>query len=423
MSRAVAAARTAGSLERLSVESNRWPIGCSRKRSSRPACRVHRSYAASAGLTRSRVASIRINSPDASCAKRAERPATCSASVAASSSRFSPSAAHARLNCWMSGSLLCAAGERCACADPPAMHINASAKAGRSVFIIISDWTSITREWTGASTSGPLELLEPQNLWNPWNPWNPWNLWNLFLPNHRIVEEREHPAVQLLDVEVERIDEVGQDRPHGRGHRHRLKLVRLRDRRPVLDVGAREAAGDDQELQRLGVQRPDVRDVADVAFEECDPARRVQRFEDDPAARPELVEGELEKGEEVAWLQVFDDLRGEQPAKGFVRHSGQVTHGVRFGDVKSTFAAGLDHLVIQVDAACGDARPAEELQELPPAAADVEDVRCTLEEGQIALESRPDVFPGSAKAIFERQVLVGVQRRREGRRRQSEGCA
>ena len=202
------------------------------------------------------------------------------------------------------------------------MHVNESAKVVRSVFIIISDWTSITREWTGASTSGPLNLWNPSNLWNLlnlWNLWNPWNLWNLFLPNHRIVEEREHPAVQLLDVEVERIDEVGQDRPHGRGHRHRLKLVRLRDRRPVLDVGAREAARDDQELQRLGVQRPDVCDVADVAFEECDPARRVERFEDDPAARPELVEGELEEGEEVAGLQVLDDLRGEQPAKGFVR--------------------------------------------------------------------------------------------------------
>ena len=82
------------------------------------------------------------------------------------------------------------------------------------------------------------------------------------------------------------------------------------------------------------MQRPHVRDVADVAVEERDPARRVQRLEDDPAAGPQLVEGELEEPQQVAGLQVLDDLRGEDAAERRVRQRRQVADGVRLGDVE-----------------------------------------------------------------------------------------
>ena len=63
------------------------------------------------------------------------------------------------------------------------------------------------------------------------------------------------------------------------------------------------------------MERPDVRDVADVAVEERDPARGIQRLEHEPSAGPQLVERQLEKSQKIRRLEVLDDLRRENPAE------------------------------------------------------------------------------------------------------------
>ena len=174
-------------------------------------------------------------------------------------------------------------------------------------------------------------------------------------------------------------------------------------------VGAREAAREDEILQRLGVQRPDVRDVADVAVEERDPARRVQRLEDHAAAGAELVEGELEELQQVSGLQVLDHLRGEDAAERCVGERREVADGVGFGDVEAARAAELGHLVIQIDAARADAGAGEQLEKLAAPAADVEHVGGAGEERQVAFEPRPDRVARAAELILEPDVLVAVE--------------
>ena len=60
-----------------------------------------------------------------------------------------------------------------------------------------------------------------------------------------------------------------------------------RQRRTGLSSPSRATTSSNRGNQRApitGMQRPDVRDVADVALEERDPARRVQRLEHERAA-------------------------------------------------------------------------------------------------------------------------------------------
>jgi len=63
------------------------------------------------------------------------------------------------------------------------------------------------------------------------------------------------------------------------------------------------------------MKRPHVRDVANVAVEKSDPARRVQRFEDEATAGAQLHEGELEEAQQISGLKVFDHLRREDAAQ------------------------------------------------------------------------------------------------------------
>ena len=54
-------------------------------------------------------------------------------------------------------------------------------------------------------------------------------------PDDGVVQEREHAAVQLVHVGVERVDQIREHRAHRRGRGHRLQLVGVGDRRAVLD--------------------------------------------------------------------------------------------------------------------------------------------------------------------------------------------
>ena len=63
---------------------------------------------------------------------------------------------------------------------------------------------------------------------------------------------------------------------------------------------------------------PDVREVADVAAEKREPARRVDRFEHDRRARPQLLCRGIEQAHQVGRLEVLDHLRGDDAAERFV---------------------------------------------------------------------------------------------------------
>jgi len=71
--------------------------------------------------------------------------------------------------------------------------------------------------------------------------------------------------------------------------------------------------------------------------------------------------------------------------------------------------ADLHHLVIQIEAACRDPRPTQQLEELATPAADVEDVRRAREVRQVALEPGPDDLARAAELILEPDVLVVVE--------------
>ena len=76
-----------------------------------------------------------------------------------------------------------------------------------------------------------------------------------------------------------------------------------------------KAGRNEQILQRVRVHGSHVRQVADVALEEREPARGVDRLEHDWRAGAELLERGVEQLRQVSRLQVLDDLRGEQSAE------------------------------------------------------------------------------------------------------------
>ena len=136
------------------------------------------------------------------------------------------------------------------------------------------------------------------------------------VPNRGVVEVGEHALVEALDVGVERprpLDEAPHGRVVWRARRHGrlgdgLELPGLGHGRSKDDVDRGVAAREEQELQRVGVERPHVREVADVALEERHPARGVDCLEHDLRAGPQLVVRGLEEPREVAGLEVLDHL-------------------------------------------------------------------------------------------------------------------
>ena len=88
-----------------------------------------------------------------------------------------------------------------------------------------------------------------------------------------------------------------------------------------IDSGCAEAARQHEIPQRLGMQRPDVRDVPDEALEKSDPAGGVERFEDERCSGTQGVMRELEKPEKIAGLEMLDDLRREQTPERSIGHA------------------------------------------------------------------------------------------------------
>ncbi len=100
----------------------------------------------------------------------------------------------------------------------------------------------------------------------------------------RVVEEREQPLVQPIHVGVDRLGQLG-DAGRQSGGRRVLQTSAFGDRRSEVHIRPLEPGGDHEKLERVGVERTHVRDVADVALEERDPARGVDRLEHDRRAR------------------------------------------------------------------------------------------------------------------------------------------
>ncbi len=84
---------------------------------------------------------------------------------------------------------------------------------------------------------------------------------------------------------------------------------------PELHLRVDEAIGSDQIFQRVGMQRPRVRQVAQVAFEERQPTRDVDGLQHDDRARAEHALRLIEKSEQVGRFEVLDHLRGNQAAE------------------------------------------------------------------------------------------------------------
>ena len=142
----------------------------------------------------------------------------------------------------------------------------------------------------------------------------------------------------------------------------------------VADLDALKPTGDQQISQGIWVQRADVGQIADVARKERVPAGRVDGFEHDLRAGPELVIRRFEQTHQVVGLHVFDDLRGEDPAERGVWLGEEISQGVARGGFEPAVPADGGHFLIEVDAPRGDALFPEQIEELPAAAADVEHV-------------------------------------------------
>jgi hypothetical protein len=154
------------------------------------------------------------------------------------------------------------------------------------------------------------------------------------------------------------------------------------------------------------MERPHVRDVANEAVEKRGPARRVQRLEHDRRARLQFVRRQLEKAEQVARLQVLDDLRREQAADRRVGLAFEIPDEIPFGDVEPPRAADFDHLVIEIQPAPGDPFRLQQVEELAAPAADVEHVLRALEVRQVSREPLADGVLRAAELILEPDVLV-----------------
>jgi hypothetical protein len=104
-----------------------------------------------------------------------------------------------------------------------------------------------------------------------------------FGADDRVIKKREQALVEPIHVGVDRVCEIG-DGERKPGSLRSLQPARLVDRRSEVDVDPFETGGHDEKLERLGMERPHVRDVADVALEKRHPARRVDRLEHDRRA-------------------------------------------------------------------------------------------------------------------------------------------
>jgi hypothetical protein len=129
-----------------------------------------------------------------------------------------------------------------------------------------------------------------------------------FAADDRVVEIGEQAIVQAIDVRVDRARSM-EHVTRKAGDIDSLEPSAFRNRRAEVDVDVLEPCSNREELERLGMERPHVRDVPDVALEERDPACRVDGLENDRGAGPQFRVRGFENPHQILGLQVFDDLK------------------------------------------------------------------------------------------------------------------
>ena len=136
--------------------------------------------------------------------------------------------------------------------------------------------------------------------------------------NDGVVEVCEHPRVQLFNVGVERFRKIGERRCAGRGRCKRLKFVFLADGRPKLYPRAVEPAGHNQILERIGMERPHMCDVSNVAVEECwySPELKIVILETDNVPCSRSFTNQVEK-----IIRGEPDVTKYQPPPDYARHN------------------------------------------------------------------------------------------------------
>src|SRR5262245_60026676 len=167
-----------------------------------------------------------------------------------------------------------------------------------------------------------------------------------------VIHVGKKQRVELLDV----VDEVNFEDGWSAVRaclrvRHRLKLVFVWIGRAVTDVNALKSAGPQKVLKRVGVQRPDMGDVANVAREEREPARGIDRLQDDLRAGSQFVIRSVEKLHEVVRVKVLNDLRRKKSSEGFVGYGQQIGQAVANRGLESALTTDRRHFIVQVDTA------------------------------------------------------------------------
>ena len=156
--------------------------------------------------------------------------------------------------------------------------------------------------------------------------------------------------------------------------------------------------------QRVGMERPAVRDVANVALEERDPARGVDRLEHQRRARAELVKRGLDQAQEVSRLEVLDYLNRDQAAERAVGDAVEKPERVALLGLEAARSARLDHRRVGVDAARGNAVFAKQIEQLAAAAPEIDDVPGAGEDRHVVDELAADLFGRAAELVFEADV-------------------
>ena len=193
-------------------------------------------------------------------------------------------------------------------------------------------------------------------------------------------------------------------RQHGGRQIDGLHLYLLGHRRAVAQIDPFEPGGAEQELQRLGMYRTHMGEIADVAAEEGEPARRIDGLDHDRRAGAQLPRGGIKQAQQIRRLEMLDHLRGNHAADRLVGAALQIRERVAGRDVEAAFARDRRHLRIRVHARGLDAGGLQRGKKLTASAAEIDDRGHPVEDRHVGAYARLDALGGAAELVLEREV-------------------
>src|SRR5262245_24670176 len=104
-------------------------------------------------------------------------------------------------------------------------------------------------------------------------------------------------------------------------------------------------------LERIGMQRLTMREVAQVGLEKSHPTGRIDGLEHQRGARTHFVKRRFKKAGEVTRCEMFDHLNSRETANAVVWLFLKVRQRVTVLDVQAALAAQLDHREVGIHAA------------------------------------------------------------------------